>query len=55
VESRSQLSREETMVRRLFSLLALCIATYAFTACTSPTAPKAECAVSGGSGTCTGH
>jgi hypothetical protein len=40
------------MVRRLFALIALCAATYAAAACTSPTAPKGECAVSAGSGTC---
>lgn len=40
------------MVRRLFALIALCAATYAITACTSPTAPKGDCAITTGSGTC---
>jgi hypothetical protein len=41
------------MVRRLVALLVLSAAVFAATACTSPTAPKSDCAVVGGSGTCT--
>jgi len=40
------------MARRLFALLVLVAASYAFTACTNPTAPKADCAVINGAGTC---
>lgn len=40
------------MVRRLFALLSLAVATSIASACTSPTAPKADCVVISGSGTC---
>ncbi|HUO51851.1 MAG TPA: hypothetical protein VMT93_04990 [Gemmatimonadaceae bacterium] len=40
------------MSRRLFTLLALALTSYVITACTVPTAPKADCAVVSGSGTC---
>lgn len=43
------------MVRRLIAVLVLCVASYAAAACTSPTAPKSDCAVTIGSGGCTGH
>jgi len=40
------------MIRRLVALLVLAVTSYAMTACTSPTAPKADCAVQSGSGNC---
>jgi hypothetical protein len=40
------------MTRRLVALLVLAVTSYAMTACTNPTAPKADCAISTGAGTC---
>lgn len=40
------------MVRRLFALLVLVVAASVASACTDPTAPKADCAVISGGSTC---
>jgi len=40
------------MSRRLLAAVALLVVSYALSACTSPTAPKADCAQIGGTGTC---